>query len=71
MRAVRRGYLRCTVAILLQTLPEQDAADFRAALDDSTIMSTAIAQVMKAHGHNIAYEPVQRHRRGACSCPAT
>jgi hypothetical protein len=56
------------MAVLLETMPAEDATDLRAALDDPTIMGTAIAKVLRSRGHDITHDTVQRHRRGQCSC---
>lgn len=59
---------RCSVPVLLDSLPKDDRADVETALADATIPSTVIAKVLGNHGHRIGASSLQRHRRGVCLC---
>ena len=62
---------KCLIGRALRDMTPADAADLQAALDDSTISSAAIAQVLTDRGWKMSHAPVQRHRRrgnGGCSC---
>jgi len=59
----------CGVRRVLSDLSEADAADFKSALDNPAIESTAIAKgVVAALGVKLAAPSVARHRKGECSC---
>lgn len=58
----------CSIAILLTTLPDDDAATLRRALGDVHIPSTVIAKALTDIGQRIQSKTVQRHRRGDCEC---
>lgn len=62
---------KCFIARALADMTPADAADLRAALDDTSISSAAIAKVLSDRGWKMSHAPVQRHRRrgnGGCSC---
>ena len=59
----------CTVRILLDQLDEAYRVDVQAAMDDPTIWSTTLADVLAQDGYQIASETLNRHRRGRCACP--
>lgn len=58
----------CGVGIMLATVVPSYRDDVQAALDDPTIYSTVIAEILAQDGIDIAYESIQRHRRGRCMC---
>lgn len=59
---------QCPIAVLLTALPDKDAADLRAALDDRAVTGAAIYRALKARGHAASEGGIGNHRRGACSC---
>jgi hypothetical protein len=63
----RQSQPRCGVAVLLGSLPPDEADEITAALD-SDYTAVAIANVLAKHGHKVGYQVIQRHRRGACGC---
>lgn len=58
----------CSVRTLLETSPL--AAELAEALA-ADVPATALAAALKRRGVNIGYDALQRHRRGACRCPAS
>ena len=62
------GPTQCSVAILLESLPEADARDLVAALADPGIPHTAITRALNKRGHNMHDKRVAAHRRGECAC---
>lgn len=65
---VQRGG-RCSVALLLETLSADDAAELRSALA-SPMEHAAIARALTSEGHRFASSTIARHRRGECRCDA-
>lgn len=66
---VRKRGPRCGVTLLDEQLAEPQRADFRAALGNGTIPSTAISKGLATLGHDLPFLTIQRHRRGDCDCP--
>jgi hypothetical protein len=60
---------RCRVELVLAEVTGDDLADLRTALADFTVPATAIANAIKARGHDLNAGSIARHRRGACACP--
>lgn len=58
----------CTVGALIAQLPDADAKDLQAALDDLSIPCTAITRVLKRSGVDMHEKRVQAHRKGTCAC---
>lgn len=58
-----------TCGVSLLRLSDADRADFDGAIANAAIQATAIARALKARGHTIGEDAIQRHRRKACSCP--
>jgi hypothetical protein len=58
----------CTVGVLLAELPDADAKDLQAALDDDNIPTTAISRVLKRMGTDMHEKRVRAHRKGQCAC---
>jgi hypothetical protein len=58
----------CTVGVLIGELPDADAKDLQAALDDPNIPATAITRVLKRMGADMHDKRVQAHRKGQCAC---
>jgi len=54
----------CKVALL----PDDVRDEVEAALADPSIHATALARVLKEHGHDCGHETLQRHRSGDCRC---
>jgi hypothetical protein len=59
----------CTIALALETLPDADAANLTAALENPHAPATAIARALAGLGHDVRAYTVQRHRRRECRCP--
>lgn len=59
---------RCSVAELIDELPDKDADDLRAALADSTIAHTVITRVLIARGYDMHDKRLAAHRNGHCAC---
>lgn len=66
--AHRRGG-RCSVSVAIDAMEGQDRKDLMAALADESIYGSTLSRVLKARGHRVPPEAIQRHRRGACACP--
>ena len=60
---------RCTVALLLRGLTDDDRADLETALANPAIPASAIHRALHKRGHSIGDTTLQRHRRGTCRCP--
>lgn len=60
---------KCSVALLLAALPDEEREALLAALANPEKMGSTIGAVLRAHGHHVQDSTVQRHRRGACQCP--
>ena len=58
----------CRVWSTKENLSKQDAKELDEALADPSVTGKAIADVLKARGHNINQGSVTRHRRGDCAC---
>lgn len=63
--ATRKGP-RCSIAIILEALSEDDAAGLRRALDAKK--AKAIATGLRSNGHQVAAETIRRHQRRDCTC---
>lgn len=61
---------RCTVAVGLEQLDEGDRDAFLEALARPDISATSIERVFKKRGITVKAEPIRRHRRRDCACPA-
>jgi hypothetical protein len=61
----------CGVGSMLATLQPAYRSDVQAAMDDPSIYSTVISEILAQDGIDIAYERIQRHRRGRCMCGKT
>ena len=58
----------CSVGIMLTTVQPSYRLDVEQAMADSTIYSTVISEILAQDGIDLAYESIQRHRRGRCMC---
>lgn len=56
----------CTVCLLLEELPEDEAQALRELLGDPRWRYTALAEALKAEGHDVADHALSRHGRGQC-----
>jgi hypothetical protein len=63
-----RKPVRCHVELTRQDLSPAKRAKFVAALENLTIQSSVIAEVLRRWGTPIGQESLQRHRRGDCGC---
>jgi hypothetical protein len=52
----------------MEKLDDIDAQALRNALEDADIGGEQIAAALRAEGHDIAGQTVQRHRRQHCGC---
>ena len=58
---------KCSVCLLIASLPESDAAAFQTALDDPTFQLTSIMRAMEAEKlPRIGQQTLRRHRRHEC-----
>lgn len=60
--------LACSIAVVLGSLADDEAAALTAALADEDITHAAISKVLRDNGHDIAAVTVSRHRRRECRC---
>jgi hypothetical protein len=61
---------RCTVALLLNQLDEEERAELVDCLDDTVgVQTSALTRVLRARGHQIGEASMGRHRRRDCACP--
>ena len=58
---------RCTIAVLLEKLTDQEGAALIKAIDEGKATSTAISQALEKAGHRIAAQTITRHRRRSTS----
>ena len=56
----------CTVCLLLEELPEDEAQALRDLLSDSRWRYTALAEALRTEGHDVAAYVLSRHGRGQC-----
>lgn len=61
----------CGVGIMLATVQPAYRLDVEQAMADPNIYSTVISEILAQDGIDIAYETIQRHRRGRCMCNKT
>lgn len=65
--------VRCSVAVLLDSLDERDCEAVTAAINSTDVRASDISDWLAKHGHSISSYTVQRHRkRGSgdgCRCP--
>ena len=59
----------CGVSAVLETLADDDRAALLDALGNGAYRSSDITRALQDEGHEIGYDAVSRHRRGACKCP--
>lgn len=78
LRSLRDGHASrpgptCTVAVILAQLPEEDAAQLEAAIDNPSVSGSSIAGTLTRNGHAVSDKTVLRHRRRGsatgCRCP--
>lgn len=62
----------CKVGTALAVLTDDEQAKLQAALatDQGIITNAAVAEWLKARGHQVHAATVTSHRKGACSCNA-
>lgn len=63
--------LDCSVGVLLDALPDDEAAALRNMLGDRSNRGwTArdIWEAVLAEGHSVSYQQINRHRNGQCRC---
>ena len=59
---------RCSVAVIRDDLPPDDARDLIAAMADPTVHATTIAAVLKERGYQIRGDTIRRHIKHECNC---
>ena len=57
---------QCVTCQAIASLPDDERAKAQAAMAAPHITAAAISRWLKQHGHQIAQNSVQRHRRGEC-----
>lgn len=60
---------KCSLGLLIETLPESDRKALLAALA-SGMAGAKIAAALRAEGHHMKGHTVQRHRNQECGCGA-
>lgn len=65
---VVRRVPRCTIAVLADSMPDEDLAVFGKALADPTMLATDLARALRAEGYDVGESTIRRHRRGDCRC---
>lgn len=58
----------CKVARHLAAMEKKDAADIQTALDDPTIPTVHISNVLTRHGWTVGPMAVKKHRDAECCC---
>lgn len=58
---------KCSLCVLLTKLDKADKTAVEAALADDTFTHAAIGRALKAEGHHITANTVQRHRTRGCT----
>jgi hypothetical protein len=59
----------CSVAVVLDDLPDADRAELEAALADPvTYTHRAITRVLNRRGYDMHDKRVANHRKGECAC---
>lgn len=58
----------CSVAKIIAALSDDDAAFLAGLLNDSRNPGSRIASALKAIGHDVQAQTLNRHRRGECGC---
>lgn len=78
MMEAYRPATECSVRLLLERLPSEDAAKLSRVLDDPLesgewLPATKLAQILKQNGEDISSTSLSRHRRrgqgNGCKCP--
>lgn len=65
----RPAPVSCSVAMVLDDLPDAERAELEAALDDQVAYThTAITRVLKRRGYDMHEKRVAAHRKGSCVC---
>lgn len=58
----------CSIAVALETIPEDQADLLRKALENENARGIDIADALLPYGIDVGAHTVQRHRRGRCRC---
>lgn len=61
---------KCTMGVLLASMPKADRDDLENALANPDVQNTAIIRALRAHGYEVRPSAVPRHRKGECTCDA-
>lgn len=62
-----KGHLkRCSVCLLIEIMPKDDAKVLVEALEDKTLAATSIARALVAEGYKTNGNNIARHRRREC-----
>jgi hypothetical protein len=65
----RPPVVRCSVAVVLDDLPDAERTELEAALaDPATYTHRAITTVLKRRGYDMHDKRVANHRKGECAC---
>lgn len=57
---------RCTVCLLIDDLPQEDAEALRQIIDSEDWAATHISRLLQDVGHSITQHTVRRHRNAEC-----
>jgi hypothetical protein len=58
----------CSIGIIIEQLPEDDAEALQQAFHDPYVTGRAITAALRAEGYSARDYNVNRHRRGLCLC---
>lgn len=69
----RASRQQCSVGVLLDDLPEEQAKKLSDMMDGHKVSAAAIARVLHKHGYLVSDRTIARHRRrgggAGCTCP--
>lgn len=68
IQAASAARKKCPVGRLLESLPEDDRLDLKAALGDSVFTTVAILRALRTRGHDLSEGGLGDHRGGRCRC---
>jgi hypothetical protein len=69
-KQTRRPSVRCSIAVLYETLDDIDTKALRNAMNDVMVTASSIYRALVDEGHDVGLSALGRHRRGDCHCDA-
>jgi hypothetical protein len=65
----RPPVVRCSVAVVLDDLPDAERKELEAAIaDPATYTTSAICRVLNRRGFDMKHKRLANHRKGECAC---